>query len=43
MKKQISEKYKKMDEKIRKYKLKRPNEETQEGIEKLFEIYNKKR
>ena len=32
-----------MDEKIRKYKLKRPNEETQEGIEKLFEIYNKKR
>ena len=43
MKKQISEKYKKMDEKIRKYKLRRPNEETQEGIEKLFEIYNKKR
>ena len=43
MNKQISEKLKKMNEKIKKYKLKRPDEETEEGIEKLFEIYNKKR
>ena len=43
MKKQISEKLNKLDEKLRKYKLKRPNEETEEGIEKLFHIYNKKR
>ena len=39
----ISEKLNKLDEKLRKYKLKRPNEETEEGIEKLFHIYNKKR
>ena len=43
MNQQISEKLKNMNEKIKKYKLKRPNEETEEGIEKLFEIYNKKR
>ena len=43
MNQQISEKLKNLDEKIKKYKLKRPNEETEEGIEKLFEIYNKKR
>ena len=43
MNQQISEKLKNLDEKIKKYKLKRPNEETEEGLEKLFEIYNKKR
>ena len=43
MKSQISEKLKRMEEKIKKYKLKRPNEETEEGVEKLFEKYNKKR
>ena len=43
MNKQISEKLKNLKEKIKKYKLKRPDEEIQEGIEKLFEIYNKKR
>ena len=32
-----------MEEKIKKNKLERPNEETEEGVEKLFKIYNKKR
>ena len=43
MNQQISEKLNNMNEKIKKYKLKRPNEETEEGVEKLFEIYNKRR
>ena len=43
MNQQISEKLKNLDEKIKKYKLKRPTEETEEGLEKLFEIYNKKK
>ena len=43
MNKEISDKLKKLNEKIKKYKLKRPNEETEKGMEKLFEIYNKKR
>ena len=41
--KNISEKLKNLEEKIKKYKLKRPNEETEEGIEKLYKIYNEKR
>ena len=41
--KKIEEKFKLLDDKIKKYKLKRPNEETEEGIEALFKKYNEKR
>ena len=43
MNKEIQKKLKSLVEKIKKYKLERPNEETEEGVEKLFKIYNKKR
>ena len=43
MNQQISARLKNMEEKTKKYKLKRPNEETEEGIEILFKKYNKKR
>ena len=43
MNQEIQKKLKNLDEKIKKYKLERPNEETEEGVEKLFKIYNKKR
>ena len=43
MQKKIEEKFKALDEKIKKYNLKRPNEETDEGYEVLFKKYNKKR
>ena len=43
MNEKISEKLKKLKIKLEKYKAQRPNENTQEGIEKLFQIYNKKR
>ena len=41
--KKIKEKYALLDEKIKKYKLTRPNEETEEGIEVLYKKYNEKR
>ena len=43
MQKKIEEKFKALDEKIKKYNSKRPNEETDEGYEVLFKNYNKKR
>ena len=43
MNQEIQKKLKSLVEKIKKYKLERPNEETEEGVEKLFKIYNKKR
>ena len=43
MQKKIEEKFKALDEKIKKYNSKRPNEETDEGYEVLFKKYNKKR
>ena len=39
----LKEKYALLDEKIKKYKLKRPNEETEEGVELLFKKYNDRR
>ena len=41
--KKIKEKYLLLDEKIKKYKSKRPNEETEAGIEVLYKKYNEKR
>ena len=43
MNEKIAEKLKKLKIKLEKYKSQRPDENTQEGIEKLFHIYNKKR
>ena len=43
MNNKIKEKFKSLDEKIKKYKLKRPNEESEEGIESLYKKYNEKR
>jgi len=43
MQKKIEEKFKELDEKIKKYNSKRPNEETDKGYEVLFKKYNKKR
>ena len=43
MNEKISEKMEKLKKKLEKYKSQRPDENTQEGIEKLFYIYNKKR
>lgn len=43
MQKKIEEKFKALDEKVKKYNSKRPNEETEEGYGILFKKYNKKR
>ena len=43
MNQQISARLKRLEETKEKYKLERPNEDTEEGLEKLFEIYNTKR
>ena len=43
MNNKIREKFKSLDEKIKRYKLTRPNEETEEGLETLYKIYNEKR
>jgi len=43
MNEKIAEKLKKLKIKLEKYNSQRPDENTQEGIEKLFHIYNKKR
>ena len=43
MNKQISARLKRLEETKEKYKLERPNEDTEEGLEKLFEKYNTKR
>ena len=39
----VKEKYAILDEKIKKYKLKRPDEETEEGVEILYKKYNDRR
>ena len=43
MNQQISARLKRLEERKEKFKLERPNEDTEEGIEKLFEKYNTKR
>ena len=43
MNQQISARLKRLEETKEKYKLERPNEDTEEGLEKLFEKYNTKR
>ena len=43
MNKKIEKKLKSLDEKVKKYYLKRPNEETEEGMEELYKIFNEKR
>ena len=43
MNQQISARLKRLEETKEKYKLERPNEDTEEGLEKLFEKYNIKR
>ena len=43
MNKKIEEKKKSLDENLKIYKLKRPNEETEEGIEELYKNFNEKR
>ena len=43
MKEKISARLKRLEETKEKYKLERPNEDTEEGLEKLFEKYNTKR
>ena len=39
----VKEKYALLEEKIKKYKLKRPDEETEEGVEILYKKYNVRR
>ena len=43
MNQQISARLKQLEERKEKFKLERPNEDTEDGIEKLFEKYNTKR
>lgn len=43
MNQQISARLKRLEERKEKFRLERPNEDTEEGIEKLFEKYNTKR